>query len=152
NYVYLAPTDQEYFGFQIYRYLQENATLHGGEVTFDVHPEAVDWIDFSASYALVRGKTDSGQYLPFIPADKLHGELKFDFLESSAKWKQTFFKIGADYVFAQNHPGQFETSTPSYWLMDVAIGSNIHFGKQEVDITVGCTNLLNELYYDHLSR
>ncbi|MEO6168900.1 MAG: hypothetical protein ABIO46_05200, partial [Chitinophagales bacterium] len=55
-------------------------------------------------------------------------------------------------VFAQNDPGQFETSTPSYYLLDVAIRSHIHFKKQEVEFSIGCNNLLNETYYDHLSR
>src|SRR4030095_13121407 len=107
---------------------------------------------FSASYALVRGKTDSGQYLPFIPADKLHGELRFNLLQSSKTWMQTFFKVDADYVFDQDHPGQFETSTPAYWLLNTAVGSSIHLKNQELDITIGCNNLLDELYYDHLSR
>ncbi|MEO6167186.1 MAG: TonB-dependent receptor, partial [Chitinophagales bacterium] len=99
NYIYLTPTDDEYYGFQIYRYLQENATLRGGEVTLDIHPEALHWLDFNAAYSLVRGKTDAGQYLPFIPADKIRGELKFDLLESSDRWRQTFVKAGIDYVF-----------------------------------------------------
>jgi iron complex outermembrane receptor protein len=152
NYIYLAPTDAEYFGFQIYRYLQENATLRGGEATLDIRPDAIEWLDFMTSYSLVRGKTDEGEYLPFIPADKIRGELKFELLESSEKMKQTFIKTGIDYVFAQNDPGQFETSTPSYYLLDVVVGSNLHFKKQEIDISIGCNNLLNETYYDHLSR
>lgn len=152
NYIYLAPTDDEYYGFQIYRYLQENATLHGGEITLDIHPEALHWLDFNSSYSLVRGKTDAGQYLPFIPADKIRGELKFDLLKASERWQQNFIKAGIDYVFTQNDPGQFETVTPSYYLLDVAVGSHVHFKKQEVDFSIGCNNLLNETYYDHLSR
>ncbi|MBK9731043.1 MAG: TonB-dependent receptor [Chitinophagaceae bacterium] len=152
NYVYLAPTDDEYFGYQIYRYLQENARLRGGEASVDFHPEAVEWMDFTASYSLVRGKTDAGENLPFIPADKIRGEIKFELLKSSVKWTQTFIKTGIDYVLAQNDPGQFETSTPSYYLFDIAVGSHLHFKKQEVDFSIGCNNLLNETYYDHLSR
>ena len=152
NYVYLAPTDAEYFGFQIYRYLQENATLRGGEATVDLHPDGIEWLDFSASYSLVRGKTDAGQYLPFIPADKLKGNFKFNLFKSAKNWKHTFFNVGADYVFAQNHPGQFETFTPDYGLMNASLGSDIHLKRQEIDITLGCNNLLNIAYYDHLSR
>ena len=152
NYVYLAPTDEEFFGFQIYRYLQENATLRGGEGAIDIHPDAIDWLDFTTSYAVVRGKTDSDQYLPFIPADKIQGEIKLELFPSSANWKQSFIKVGADYLFKQDRPGQFETATPSYWLLNAAIGSNIHCKKQEIGITIGCTNVLDEAYYDHLSR
>lgn len=152
NYIYLVPTADEFYGYQIYRYVQEGATLRGGEATFDLHPDLLEWLDFSASYALVRGITSADEFLPFIPADKFRAELKIDLLQASTKWKGTFVKAGIDYVLAQNDPGQFETTTPSYYLLGATAGSTLQFNKQKVEFSIGCSNLLNETYYDHLSR
>ncbi len=152
NYIYLAPTTAEFYGFTIYRYLQENATLHGGEANLDFHPDVLPWLDVTAAYSRVRGGTDAGYNLPFMPADKLRAEIKFEILQSSAKWMQSFITAGVDYVFAQNDPGQFETATPAYYLLDLAAGTQLQLRKQEVAISIGCSNLLDRAYYDHLSR
>ncbi len=152
NYVYLQPTTQDYYGFKIYRYLQTNATLQGGEATMDWSFEKMDWMDFSVAYSMVRAKTDNGNYLPYIPADRIDGNLKFE-LGNHGKWDDIYFRTGTQYFFVQNHPGQFESVTTDYLLCDVGFGTTYKMkGNSKINFDLCCNNLLNKVYYDHLSR
>lgn len=152
NYIYLQPTNGDYFGFRIYRYLQTNATLQGGEFCFDWTPVAAKWLDLSLNGMMIRAKTDNGNYLPFIPADRIDGTLKFE-IGDFGKCKDVYLRAGSNYYFSQNHPGQFETATGDYTLLDAGAGANIKLNRGKmISIDICCNNLLNKVYYDHLSR
>jgi iron complex outermembrane receptor protein len=152
NYIYLQPTNIDFFGATIYKYLQTNATLQGGEASIDWTPEKVEWLDISAAYSTVRGKTDEGNYLPFIPADRIDGALKFEFGDKG-KFRDIYFRTGTQYFFPQNHPAQFETPTIDYMLLDIGTGSILKCKNgNTMNIDICCNNLLNKVYYDHLSR
>lgn len=152
HYIYLQPSNEDFFGFKIYRYLQTNATLQGGEATVDWSPEKAEWLDVSLAYSMIRAKTDGGNYLPFIPADRIDGNLKFE-LGDHGKWNDVYFRAGSQYYFPQNHPGQFETSTSDYTLLDAGIGTILKLnGGKNMYMDLCCNNLLNKAYYDHLSR
>jgi iron complex outermembrane recepter protein len=56
------------------------------------------------------------------------------------------------YVFAQNNVAINELTTPAYNILNLSFGGDIKLLKQKFIIAVGVNNLLNELYYDHLSR
>ncbi|MFL5739928.1 MAG: TonB-dependent receptor [Flavisolibacter sp.] len=144
NYIYLSPTGTQLYGFDIYRFLQGDAHLYGSELSLHLRP--FSWSALETSFSTVRGQLFSGKYLPFIPADKLVNDLVF---------KPNPYvggKIGADIVFAQNHPGDFETSTKGYWLMHASIQWTLHKSQNNIRFTVAGENLLNKTYYDHLSR
>jgi iron complex outermembrane receptor protein len=48
--------------------------------------------------------------------------------------------------------GNSRQSTDDYWLADAAIGTTILLKKGQVVVSLGCTNLFDKAYYDHLSR
>lgn len=151
DYIYLAPTDDEYIGFQIFRYVQKDAMLKGMESVIDIHPEQWRWLNLRSTYSTVIGTTSDGENLPFIPANKLNAEIKFQ-LEKVRTAKKSFVKFGSQYVFEQSRPGQFETSTDDYWLFDAAIGTSFGKGQRLFTVSLAATNLLNNTYYSHLSR
>jgi iron complex outermembrane receptor protein len=151
NYIYLNPTDEEYFGFKIYRYVQKDAFIQGGETSIDVSGGENIPLDFSASYSIIRAETMDGEYLPFIPSDRIQAELKLNVM-GHKHHAEDFIKAGVEYNFDQDHQGQFETSTPAYTLVDVGGGAVLHFNKQTIEASVVCNNLLNEAYFDALSR
>lgn len=151
NYIYLAPTDDKFYGITIFRYFQNNADLYGGEAALTIKPNALKGVEFNASYATVTGLLNDTSYLPFIPANKLHGELKYTFnLKNIAK--DFYLLVGTDYVFEQTTPAVNETKTPAYNLLNAGLGTTLWFNKQALDISIVCNNILNEYYYDHLSR
>lgn len=143
NFIYLSPTGTELYGFDIYRFLQGDAKLYGSEISLHIKP----WekIESYTSFSTVTGKLASGKYLPFIPADKIVQDV---IVKPS---KNFSCKAGADFVFSQDHPGDFETSTENYWLLHASLSLSI-YGKRNIKITVAGDNLLNKAYFDHLSR
>lgn len=151
DYIYLAPTEDEYIGFQIFRYVQKDAQLKGWEAKAEYHPQKLGWLRLETVYSTVVGVTDDGENLPFIPANKLNSEIKFVSKEMG-KLKNSFVKLGGVYVSPQKRPGQFETSTGDYWLFNAAIGTSFGNVDKKFTVSMVANNLLNETYYDHLSR
>ena len=58
------------------------------------------------------------------------------------------YKLRLSKIHSQNRLGEFETYTPSSFLMDFIVGYN--FKNQ--NITIQLNNMLNEKYYNHLSK
>lgn len=149
HYIYLAPTGTELYGFDIYRFLQGDARLYGGEATVRIQP--LHQVGFTSQFATVTGKLKQESYLPFIPADKWTNELTFSKSHINAHTDAAWHG-GVVYVFAQNHPGAFETATPSYLLVNTSFLFVVHREKRDMRISLAAENLLNKKYYDHLSR
>ena len=151
NYIYLQPDTQEYLGFKIYRYVQKNAVIKGLEGGLTLHPPLLKWLEFDLSYSAISGLSSEHEYLPFIPAQKLNSQMHIKFKEKQ-RLRMPFMNIGYTYVFSQNKPGQFETSTPSYDLLFISAGAELNFNKHKLLFSISGNNLLNEVYFDHLSR
>ena len=149
NYIYLAPTGTELYGFDIYRFLQGDARLYGGEAT--VHVQLHRRLAFTSQYATVTGRLKDSGYLPFIPANKWSNELTFS-KPHMGRHSDAVLRGGVVYVFAQNHPGAFETSTPGYPLVNTSLLFVVHREKRDIHFTLAAENLLDKKYYDHLSR
>lgn len=146
NYIYLSPTNEDTLGLHIYRFVQTDATLQGGEATLDIHPKAVKWMDANMSYSHVQADKGDGTPLPFIPADRTMASLRF------TRGAHTWFKAGLTHVDAQDRPAQFETATPAYTLYNLSAGTLLQWNKRLLEIDLTCNNLTDEKYVDHLSR
>jgi iron complex outermembrane receptor protein len=151
NYIYLAPTTENYFGIEVFRYNQKNANLYGGEAALIIKPNALKGAELTTNFATVTGVLYDGSNLPFIPANKIHTELKYIF-DIKTVAKDFYVLAGNDYVFAQNNPSAHETRTDSYYLFNAGCGTHLKIKNQFLNISVACNNLLNKNYYDHLSR
>lgn len=149
NYIYLTPTGAQYYGFDIYRFMQKNANLYGGELSIQARP--ISYLGINADFSTVTGKLTSGGYLPFIPANRLNGEI-VGYYNISKKLEQSFVKIGFTYAFPQRTPGQFESGTPDYLLLNAGVGTTLSIGGQRFTFVINAQNLLNNPYFDHLSR
>jgi iron complex outermembrane receptor protein len=152
NYIYLQPTGGDWFGFPMFNYRQQNAALYGGEFEWELTPQGTaTGLNWSINASTIVGKTDDGNYLPYIPATKTGTTLKYE-RDASEKVKQVFGSIGFDYVFEQNRPAPHETRTPGYYLLNASVGAHFIFKKGEFDLSVVGNNLLGAKYFDHLSR
>ncbi len=149
NYIYLSPTTDLFNGIQVFRYKQNNATLYGGEAALIIKPFI--GLELNSNFSTVTGTLFDGSYLPFIPANKIHSEIKYTF-NIKEKYKDFYILVGSDYVFAQEHPAKNETKTKEYSLFNAGIGTHISMKKETMNVSIACNNLLNENYYDHLSR
>lgn len=151
NYIYLAPTNENFFGITIFRYFQSTADLYGGEAGFTYRPNFLKGISLSASYSTVTGILSDTAYLPFVPADKLHSELKYTHAAGKGI-KDWYVSVSNDYVFEQYKPANNETRTKPHDLLNAGIGATFMLRNQPLELSLICNNILNENYYDHLSR
>jgi len=149
NYIYLAPTQDSLVGFQIFRYFQQDATLQGGELYFSYTPIAL--IQLKESFSVTDGKLDNGGYLPFIPPYKSVTAIHFE-KQKAGKLENLFAEPELVYAFGQDKPALFETTTPSYYLINLHIGFETPIGATRWQWNLSCRNLLNATYADHLSR
>ncbi|MCK9401289.1 MAG: TonB-dependent receptor [Bacteroidales bacterium] len=151
DYIFISPTnDTTPDGDHIYRYNQTNATLFGGEAGIHIHPEKFRWIHFEATFSKVTGKQGNGDYLPFIPANKLNFELKLE-KEKLGILQDAFFKVNSSSAFNQNHPAPDEMRTDGYTLFDISLGTKIKIGQQALSAEISVNNIFDKKYIDHLS-
>jgi iron complex outermembrane recepter protein len=155
KYIYYKNTNGETISaegntYPVYRFIQDNALLHGLEATLTLHP--VDFIHFENSYSYTLATNQAtNQPLPFIPAAVLHNELRFE--PAIKGTKKSYVSIGLDNVFDQDKVDQFETPTSGYSLLNAGIGTTLKLSKrQDMTLYVSGKNLLDKKYYDHLSR
>ncbi len=152
NYIYLAPTSENIFGFQVFRYKQGNAILTGGEIQCSVIPFTTKVIEVQSAFSTVTGRLHSSSYLPYIPANKWSNTLLWS-LSRTGKRMQFHGSLGIDYVFAQKTPSENETSTPAYSLWNCSFNLDRKLkNNSTLSFYLRCNNLLNTYYVDHLSR
>ncbi|MBD0295977.1 MAG: TonB-dependent receptor, partial [Flavisolibacter sp.] len=149
RYIYLTPTGQQLYGFDIYRFLQNDALFQGGELSVSVRPAAA--ISFTSQFSTVTGKLKNGDYLPFIPANRWTNELVLKkvtaFRNTDVSWRTAVIAVSA-----QKHPGLFETGTDGYVLINTGFLFVLHRSAKDISLSLMAGNLLNKTYYDHLSR
>lgn len=151
NYIYISPTgEQNTDGIAIYQFSQTNAHLYGGELAFEYRPSFLQWLSVKGSYSSVTGKENGGNYLPFIPANKVKGKL----VASFNKWgvfRRPSIWLGITSAFRQSHPSLYETETAGYTLFDAGMNVQIKSFYKEMNLALLATNIFDRKYIDHLS-
>lgn len=159
NYIYPGNFNNETMPFSnedgsietlpVYRYVQTNADLFGGEASVDFH--LIKSLHFENSFAYTRGVNRATDLaLPFIPAATINNEIRFE--PNIKGLEDTYVKVGVTNTFKQARFDSFETQTNGYTLFDAGVGTSIHTKKGQFNIWVMGQNLLNKEYYNHLSR
>ena len=151
NYIFISPTGQiTGAGIGIYRYKQSNSSLFGGEAGLHFHPSDYRWLHLKATFSTVTGKQENGDYLPFIPANKLRLELRA-VKDELLFLKNVFISANTSITSAKKNAAPDESPTDGYTLVDIGAGGNISMGKQLVTLVVGIENLFDTKYIDHMS-
>jgi iron complex outermembrane receptor protein len=146
-----------------YQYVQGKAQLRGGEMSIDIHPHPLDWLHFENSFSFVVGENksspenDSSKYLPFIPAPRLQSELRATIKKMGSIFSNSFLKIEFNYFLKQNRvllENKTETTTPSYSLWNIGIGTQVRNRKSSELFSIYFTalNIFDRAYQSHLSR
>ena len=151
DYIYISPSNlQTPEGELIYQYSQNNASLYGTEAGVHFHPTILPFLHFKSTYSKVIGIQENGDYLPFIPADKLRYEIRFEKKKLSVfrKANITFSFLTA---FNQNKVSPFETNTDSYTLFNISLYSEITIFKQILILGISANNIMDTQYTSHLS-
>jgi iron complex outermembrane recepter protein len=103
-----------------------------------------DYQNFMITYdfSLVRGDNlTNGLPLSYINPDKHILILKYQKIIMN-------YKLRLSKIHSQNRLGEFESYTPSTFLVDFILG----YSKKNQNISIQFNNILNEEYYNHLSK
>jgi len=160
----------------VYKYTQGGARLYGGEITFNLHPAALSWVQLNTTLSYVNGglqhTDDSTKYLPFVPPTRITADLKFPVNSAGGAIKNAYLKFGLRSDFQQNNvyqqyaiysglntaltPFEYAASkaaTKGYTLFNIGAGGDIVAkGKTVCKIYIICNNLFNTAYMDYMSR
>jgi iron complex outermembrane receptor protein len=151
HYIFISPTgDTASNGIPVYQYVQNNSFLFGGEAGLHIHPKPIQWLHFETTFASVTGKQQNGNYLPFVPANKLNFELRAE-SEKAGKQNSFYFALSTITAFDQNYAAPDESVTSGYTLVNVGVGANLNVKNQILSISLNADNLFDKKYIDHLS-
>ncbi|TYB76764.1 TonB-dependent receptor [Bizionia saleffrena] len=150
NYIYLTPNGTLINNDPVFLYLQEDASLYGGEIGFHLHPHPIHWLHLESSFETVTGKQDNGAYLPLIPANSLTNKIRVEFKNNQVSKGYAFVKLKS--TFKQNNTSAFETTTDSYNLLSAGFGGEFIVFNTTCGVSLSGSNLTNKTYFNHLSR
>lgn len=151
NFIYTSPTGESLSNNDVFKYIQNNAKLYGGEIGVHFHPHPLDWLHLESSFETVTGEKQNGDYLPLIPANNWNNTFRTEF--DIKNWlSYGFASLNVSSTFNQNKISGFETASTGYSLVNIGFGGKVKFGKTIFDITFNGNNIFNESYIAHLSR
>ena len=120
------------------------AQIYGWES--DLRYELNKWIYLVGNISVTRGENLSqNRALEYMPPDKVQfsTELELDPVSVALNLKK---------VFPQTRLGEFETSTDGYSVIDINGSYTIHSSNISHKLIIQLDNILDEVYYNHLSR
>ncbi|MFP8488920.1 TonB-dependent receptor [Gracilimonas sp. Q87] len=159
NYLYARDTGQPNNSrpdLNNYQFVGEEAVLYGAELSGEFILRSNFVLNASMSYTIAErnvpeseqqttGYNSDTRPLPMIPP--LNSKVSF-------KYTKDGLELGTRVRFSaeQDRTGEFETPTDNYTLLDLFAQYRIEGGKLLHTFSLNANNLLNQEYYDHLSR
>ena len=149
NYTFINPIDSVIDGLPAYKYTQmDEVHLFGVDFGFHLHPHFAHWLHIESSYSFIQ--SESQRQIALMPQNRILTGLKLD-LPNFSIFKSNTVVLDYNYFFKQDYVSDLETKTPAYKLVNVAFNSKLG-SSENIEWSIGCKNLFNEMYIDHLSR
>jgi len=157
HFIYYRNQDNEILtldgkDFPVYRYVQGNSELRGFEALLDLHP--VNRLHIENSVSWLEGvNRETKSPLPFIPAAKIHNEIKYYFKNIHSRFvKEIYIRAFVESHLKQSKYDEFEKQTGAYSLLNAGAGCEIIWRGKTVAFYINANNISDKKYYDHLSR
>ncbi|PIB37488.1 hypothetical protein BFP72_08980 [Reichenbachiella sp. 5M10] len=160
DYIYLAPSalfsnnldpDAFYESTQVYQYQQNDVFYAGTEVSVEYHPiQALHWkvaLEYIYNYNL-----DTYLPLPLTPPPSLFSDLEYEFALRGACVKTLEFGFNGKWVLDQNRVDRNERATEGYFVLGANVNTQIAWGTTQLRVFFSVNNLLDQEYFNHLSR
>jgi len=151
NFIYLQPIDSVVAGMPVFSFNQVDAVLfYGSDIGIHYHPHFAHNLHFESTFSWVQTQTATDSSISLIPPARFTNSIRYDF---NIGKKLQFKDILVQHTFmtAQNKVAFNETRSPSYQLLDASLRF-IWNNKTPLHVQIGCKNILNSNYIDHLSR
>lgn len=151
DYIYTTPTGEVIDENNVFKYVQNDAVLFGGEAGVHFHPHPLDWLHLESSFETVTGEQRNGDDLPLIPANSWNNTVRTEF--KIKNWlDEGYARLNFATTFDQNNVSTFETRTGGYTLVNAGVGGKIKWGKSAFNLSLSGNNLFDRTYIAHLSR
>jgi iron complex outermembrane receptor protein len=151
DFISINPVDSLVYGLPVFKYAQfERVDLFGADIGFHYHPHFAHRIHLDGSFSYINTESYTSDQLALQPQNRFNTVLKV----SLFKWKKWEFEevvVQYQYFFKQQRVALFETSSPSFQLLNCALNMRI-MGMHQWKFQLGVKNILNVHYIDHLSR
>ncbi len=149
DYVYLTPTNTQQGGLRVYRHLQADALLSGGEGAVQI--AATPHLLLKGRYDLVRGTNrDLDEPLPLMAPQRGAAGAEYHFATSGAS--NAFISGEVEHTAKQDRPNSQDVVTGGYTLVNFDVGFRQHWFGRATRIDLGLRNITNTSYRDFLSR
>ncbi len=145
DYIYLQPANTVIEGLQLHNFLQQDATLYGGEIHLNKNT-SFDWLSYYTSLEYVFGETQDGMALPYISPLTFNQVFNISFSSNYS------FEIDFVAKAQQNRTAMYEESTDGYSLLNLSGTWMTSFLGNDLNIFWSIDNVFDQEYYDHLSR
>lgn len=161
----------------VFNYVNGNAQLDGGEMSLDIHPSGLKWLEINSTLSYVTGGltgvSDSTKYLPFVPPMRITGDLIIHLGKVGKFMNDAYVRFGMMNVAQQNDvykedaiytalssatsPYEYAASQNAeagYTLFNAGLGGHIlkSNGQEFCELYIICNNLFNTGYMDYMSR
>ncbi len=145
DYIYIAPSNTTKSGYALYNYMQQDATLYGGEILYSKQT-GIDWLSFNTSLEYIHGESADGDALPFISPLTFNQVFNLDFSSN--------YSLEIDFLAKakQNRVSMFEEETAGYSVLNLSASWMTSFLNNDLNIFWSVDNVFDKEYYDHLSR
>ncbi|MBX0334860.1 TonB-dependent receptor [Pontibacter sp. HSC-14F20] len=160
NYIYLQIAPDYALGiggaYLQADYLQADARFWGADLNFDY--ALTNRLTLNNKTSLVYAKNrETDSYLPFITPGRTDNTLRYSFENRSAsKLSDSYLALGGLYVGRQDRSDAQSdpvlAAPDAYFLLHAEAGTQLQFGKQQVELGIVGSNLLNTSYRDYQNR
>ena len=151
NFIYLQPKNSKVDGIPVFNFQQLQAVLfYGSDFGIHYHPHFAHNLHFESSFSWINTFTQSDSSISLLPPSRLNSSLRYSF-NIGKKFQLKDFIVQHTFMAAQNKVAFNELPTEAYNLLNVSLNANINL-KQTLSFSIGCKNILNQKFIDHLSR
>jgi iron complex outermembrane receptor protein len=151
NYIYIQPKDSIIDGLPVFDYKQLNQVLfYGGDFGLHYHPHFAHNLHIESTFSFVQTQTSSDSSISLLPPARLATSLKYTF-DFGKKFQLKDILVQHTFMAAQNRVAYIETVTPAYHLLNASLQFVWNL-KTPLAFNIGCKNILNSTFIDHLSR
>ena len=151
NFIYIQPVDSIVNGLPVFNYKQVDEVLfYGSDIGIHYHPHFAHNLHFESTFSWVQTQRATDSSISMIPPARFTNSIRYDFnIGKKLQFKDVM--VQHTFMTAQNKVAFNETRSPSYQLVDASLRFIWNI-KTPLHLQLGCKNILNSNYIDHLSR
>jgi iron complex outermembrane receptor protein len=151
DFISLLPQDSLVEGIPVFTYNRIAEVYYfGADLGVHLHPHFLHNLHLESSLSYIDTYALQDSAIAMLPQPRIQTQLRYEFDRKNKICLKEIFLQHA-WLGDQSKVAFYELPSKQYHLLDV--GLNFSFGKKSIfEASIGCKNILNERYIDHLSR